>query len=106
LHVLTGPNPAGCAGCTIAMGTFTHSSWHHFYTGDVNTDTYLYICNGAQHSSGNNMNHRFWFRETNPIAVPEFAYLHGSGANANPAVVYLDSVAPTAPRPNTKIPLQ
>jgi hypothetical protein len=43
------------------------------------------------------MNHRFWFRETNPIAVPEFASLHGSGANANPAVLYnLDSVAPTS----------
>jgi hypothetical protein len=96
LNVLTGPNPAGGAGCTIAMGTLTHSSWHHFYMGDVNTDTYLYICNGAQHSSGNNMNHRFWFRETNPIAVPEFAFLHGSGANANPSVLFLDSEAPTS----------
>jgi len=68
LNLLTGPNPAGGAGCTIAMGTLTHSGWHHFYMGDVNTDTYLYICNGAQHSSSNNMNHRFWFRETNPTA--------------------------------------
>jgi hypothetical protein len=29
----------------------------------ANTDSYLYICNGAQHSSSHAMNHRFWFRE-------------------------------------------
>jgi hypothetical protein len=32
-----------------------------------NDDTYLYICNGAQHSSGQDMNHRFWIRERSPV---------------------------------------
>jgi len=27
-----------------------------------NSDTYIYICNGAQHSSSASMNHRWWFR--------------------------------------------
>ena len=45
-----------------SMGKSTNSGWHHWYMGETNTDTYLYICNGAQHSSGSNMNHRFWFR--------------------------------------------
>mmetsp|Transcript_7927 Transcript_7927/g.24865 ORF Transcript_7927/g.24865 Transcript_7927/m.24865 type:complete len:359 (-) Transcript_7927:968-2044(-) len=55
-------NPAGGAGCMISMGIQHQNSWHHFYMGNTNTDTYLYICNGAQHSSGSNMNHRFWIR--------------------------------------------
>ncbi len=58
-------NPAGGGGCQISMGKQTDGGWHHFYMGETNSDTYLYICNGAQHSSGHNMNHRFWFRERN-----------------------------------------
>ena len=61
--VLSGANPAGGAGCSINMGSATNLGWHHFYTGETNSDTYLYICNGAQHSSSYPMNHRFWFRE-------------------------------------------
>ena len=55
-------NPGGAAGCTIGMGS-GNWGWYHFYMGETNTDTYMYICNGAQHSSGFDMNHRYWFRE-------------------------------------------
>ena len=64
LNVLSN-NPQGGAGCTIPMGTQTSAGWHHFYMGNTSSDTYLYICNGAQHSSSQNMNHRFWIRERN-----------------------------------------
>ncbi|MBI4700447.1 MAG: hypothetical protein HY744_04645 [Deltaproteobacteria bacterium] len=56
-------NPQGGAGCLINMGNYSNSGYHHFYMSESNTDTYLYICNGPQHSSGYNMNHRWWFRE-------------------------------------------
>lgn len=56
-------NPQGGAGCAINMGSASNSAWHHFYMSEVNSDTYLYICNGAQHSSSHDMNHRWWFRE-------------------------------------------
>jgi len=56
-------DPAGGAGCGINMGSSTSSGWHHFYMHDTNTDTYLYACNGAQHSSSYDMNHRWWVRE-------------------------------------------
>ncbi len=56
-------NPAAGAGCLQALGKSTNSGWHHFAMSWSNTDTYLYICNGPQHSSGRPMNHRFWFRE-------------------------------------------
>jgi len=62
-NVVSGNNPAGGSGCTINMGTSTSASWHLFYTAEHNADTYLYICNGAQHSSSYDVNHRFWFRE-------------------------------------------
>ena len=45
------------------MGTESHDGNHHFYMSNFNSDTYLYICNGPQHSSGHDMNHRWWFRE-------------------------------------------
>lgn len=32
---------------------------------EYNSDTYLYMCNGAQHSSSYDMNHRWWIRERN-----------------------------------------
>jgi hypothetical protein len=56
-------NPQGGAGCNINMGKYSNSGWHHFYMSEHNTDTYLYICNGAQHSSSYDLNHRFWVRE-------------------------------------------
>jgi len=57
-------NPRGGAGCDINMGSRTSSRWHHFYMSNTNQDTYLYICNGAQHSSTNRFSHRFWIRES------------------------------------------
>lgn len=57
-------NPQGGAGCGISMGSATHEGWHHFFMSVSNSDTFLYICNGAQHSSNHDMNHRWWFRET------------------------------------------
>ena len=61
-NVTAGNVPGGGSGCSINMGAQTSSGWHHIYMGDTNTDTYLYMCNGAQHSSSYNMNHRVWFR--------------------------------------------
>jgi hypothetical protein len=55
-------NPRGGEGCDIALGTASHTSWHHFYMNDTNSDTYLYVCNGPQHSSNADMNHRWWVR--------------------------------------------
>jgi hypothetical protein len=60
--LLSGVNPAGGAGCAIDMGTTDNPAWHHFYMADTNSDSYLYLCNGPQHSSGVNMNHVYWFR--------------------------------------------
>jgi hypothetical protein len=60
-------NPQGGAGCTINMGTASNVNWHHFFMNQWNDNTYLYICNGAQHSSGQDMNHRFWIRERSPV---------------------------------------
>ena len=56
-------NPQGGAGCNINMGIASNSGWHHFYMSETNQDTYLYICNGPQHSSSHDMNHRWWLRE-------------------------------------------
>lgn len=60
-------NPQGGAGCTINMGTASGVNWHNFFMNQWNDDTYLYICNGPQHSSGQDMNHRFWIRERSPV---------------------------------------
>ena len=56
-------SPQGGAGCSINMGSRSDGGWHHFFMSECNTDTYLYICNGAQHSSSHDMNHRWWFRQ-------------------------------------------
>lgn len=61
--VTGGPNPQGGAGCTLNMGSASNVGWHHVYMAFTNTDSYLYVCNGAQHSSGQNMNHRWFIRE-------------------------------------------
>ena len=55
-------NPQGGAGCSINMGKQSSGDWHHFFMSQYNQDTYLYICNGAQHSSSNRFSHRFWVR--------------------------------------------
>ena len=56
-------NPAGGSGCSINVGKQSDGGWHHHYMSEHNGDTYMYICNGAQHSSGQEMNHRYWFRK-------------------------------------------
>ncbi len=61
-NVTAGANPAGGSGCGISMSGSNNGGWHHVYMAETNTDSYLYVCNGAQHSSGHNMNHRAWFR--------------------------------------------
>ena len=66
-----GVGGAGINGSTLLsggpifqMGTQSSSGWHHLYMANTNSDSYMYLSNGAQHSSSVNMNHRFWFRET------------------------------------------
>ena len=44
------------------MGIQSNAGWHHFYMAETNSDNDLYLCNGAQHSSGQAMNHLFWVR--------------------------------------------
>lgn len=90
-NVVSGNNPAGGAGCTVNMGS-NHSSYHHFYMGEHNTDTYLYLCNGAQHSSGHNMNHRFWFRERYDPTVNSL----GTQANPGRTCKAIKTAIPTA----------
>ena len=46
------------------MGKFSHVDWHHLFMANTHSDTYLDVCNSAQHSSAHAMNHRFWFRKT------------------------------------------
>ncbi len=57
-------NPQGGVGCNINMGIASNPGWHHFFMSQYNQDTYLYICNGPQHSSSNRFSHRFWVRES------------------------------------------
>ena len=57
-------NPQGGAGCVINMGTASNPGWHHFFMSQYNQDTYMYICNGAQHSSNDRFSARFWVRES------------------------------------------
>ena len=56
------PNPAGGSGCILNMGTASDPSWHNLYMGNTNTDTYIYLCNGPQHTSSFSNIHRFWVR--------------------------------------------
>lgn len=53
-------DPRGGRGCKQNLGRWTGE--FHFFMSHHNTDTYVYICNGAQHSSSTGMNHRWWFR--------------------------------------------
>ena len=59
LNVASGSiNPQGGSGCFINMGSHSDGGWYHLYMFDTNEDSYMYVCNGAQHSSGFDMNHR------------------------------------------------
>ena len=55
-------NPQGGAGCLGALGGSSNVGWHQVYMSDTNTDTYLYLCNSAQHSSSHDLSHRWWVR--------------------------------------------
>jgi len=59
---LGAPNPQGGLGCLLQLGTATNAGWHQLYQGANNTDTYIYICNGAQHTSSMSNVHRWWVR--------------------------------------------
>jgi hypothetical protein len=84
-------NPQGGAGCVINMGIASNVGWHHFYMSETNQDTYLFVCNGPQHSSSFDMNHRWWIRErsTNQSFVGDYPpigewnFNEGNGAIAN-----------------------
>ncbi|MBX7114617.1 MAG: hypothetical protein K1X64_09860 [Myxococcaceae bacterium] len=57
------PNPAGGAGCVSQFaGSSPNAGSHQLFMGATNTDTYQYICNGAQYTSGNSNVHRWWVR--------------------------------------------
>jgi hypothetical protein len=52
----------GGRGCHRNIG---HDRWHgssYYYMMDTNHDTYIYYCNGPQHSSSNRFAHRQWLR--------------------------------------------
>lgn len=51
-------NPAGGSGCDIDMGKDDSGGWHDVTMNRQNTDTYIYACNGPQHSSSYDLNHR------------------------------------------------
>lgn len=55
-------NPQGGLGCLISMGYSSNSGWHNLAQGHTNTDTYIYICNSAQHTSSYSNAHRWWVR--------------------------------------------
>ena len=55
-------NLQGGRGCQRNRG---HDRWHgqlHMYMCETNHDSYLYMCNGPQHSSSNRFAHRSWLR--------------------------------------------
>merc|ERR1711957_1159390 len=55
-----GRSPHGGQGCKFRRD---RQRWNHpmeYYMANTNADTYMYNCNGPQHSSGFNMNHRWW----------------------------------------------
>ncbi len=57
--------PQGGPGCNINIGTRSSTGTSYFVMSNSNTDTYLYMCNGGQHSSSYANTHQWWFRERN-----------------------------------------
>jgi len=54
-------NPNGGAGCKKRLSTRWTGNMH-WYMSHSNYDTYVFVCAGAQHTSGRHFNHRWWFR--------------------------------------------
>merc|ERR1711865_1260374 len=52
--------PRGGTKCKQNLGRW--GGEFHWFMSHRNTDTYVYVCNGAQHTSSTSMNHRWWFR--------------------------------------------
>ena len=52
--------PRGGNGCRENLGRWSGNM--HWYMADGGWDTYVYVCNGAQHSSTNRFSSRVWFR--------------------------------------------
>jgi len=55
-------NPQGGLGCLFPLGTNSDPGWNTVAMSWFNTDTYLYVCNGAQHSSSYDLSHQWWVR--------------------------------------------
>lgn len=55
-------SPQGGSGCLLNLGVASNAGWNYFAMSWSNTDTYIYICNGAQHSSGHDISHQWWVR--------------------------------------------
>ena len=58
-------SPQGGQACAKNDSRNNWASVPHLYMYEHNSDSYIYICNGAQHTSGHHMSHRYWFRERN-----------------------------------------
>jgi hypothetical protein len=56
-------NPQGGLGCAINLGIAGDSNWHHIYMFADDSNSYLFVCNGAQYSSAYNIKHRWYVRE-------------------------------------------
>jgi len=54
-------------GCKTNPSTNRWKGTLHWYMMNGNHDTYTYVCNGAQHSSGASMNPRFWIRSATGV---------------------------------------
>jgi len=61
-------NPNGGSGCKFRRDRRRWSGVVEYYMGNTNTNTYMYLCNGPQHSSGFTMNHRWWIRSAKGAA--------------------------------------
>jgi len=56
-----GSGPNGGHHCRRNLG-MRWSGALHFYMAHSNTDTYVFVCNSAQHTSGHKFSHRWWIR--------------------------------------------
>jgi hypothetical protein len=54
-------HPNGGEGCNVDLG-YRGGVQFHDYMCDSNYDTYIYVCEGNQHSSSDRFAHRTWFR--------------------------------------------